>query len=211
MVGIQLNQEQIEAYRNGATMFVVPIDRKDISISSKEEDFQSSRKFLCEYCGGRTPACGECYGEGWNWDLDCESEEEFISKYSPLQKGDEFFIQEDWNYCSIYSGHYIYKASFSKNYHSKKLVDRMKWQDASQMQEHQSRFKDVCLDVEIKRVQDLEFESILDLGFPYEKVDEDGLIVYEWIADWFDSQYEEKQIEYEDNPYVFAIRVQGIK
>ncbi len=156
MKPIQLNEEQIKVLLNGASMLVMPIDNNRISImiDNEHDTLSSAYKFQCNYCKGKDPKCTDCYGNGYIWDIDCESKEEFILKYSPLQTGEKYFVQEDF------------------------IV----------------KFK--CIDVEIKRVQDIQVNDILSIQTEM----------------WTFNKWLEKQgINYKENPYIFLAKVEVIQ
>ncbi len=91
--GIELSKESYNALLNGASKFIIPITDENICISqtgSPNYIFWTAYNFECNNCKGKDPQCTDCYGKGKVQDLDCESEEEFIKKYSSLQVEDEF-------------------------------------------------------------------------------------------------------------------------
>lgn len=175
MKAIQINQQQVKAYKNGATMFIIPITDKNISIQlDKGEFIQSAYSFECDWCKGKDANCTDCYGLGRRWDIDCESKKEFVAKYSPLQIDDEFFLEyteyaEPFNFCN---GN---KIDF-------KLLD-------------------VCLDVEVKRIQNITLDEC-------EKVC--GYKDYRSCYNLLNVNYKGVYIAC-DNPYVFLITVKGKK
>lgn len=165
MVGIEFNQQQIEAYKNGATMFSFPIE-EDIFVHDTTVTFDN--KTQCWFVSN------------------------YIKEFSSLQKDDEFFIQEDFCYIKGITTTPIYKAEIQDE-------KDIRFEDASQMQEHQSRFKDVCLNVEIKRVQDLDLLDVIGLGI---SKDWPTFSTIEWIEKYYN-------IKYKDNPYVFLYTVKS--
>ncbi len=74
----------------------------------------------------------------------------FISMFSPLQTGEEYFVQEEWE-TTIANKSYLYediKYQIVYKVDNKTLCKT--WQDASQMQEHQSRLKFKVIEVGVK-------------------------------------------------------------
>ncbi len=184
MKAIQFTKEQIEARENGASKFIVPID----------ETIKEGYIFQ----GYSSRADEIIKANFWNESI---RDIQFIEL--PLQKGDEFFIQEEfwelsnkgYNKNFVKDKKIIYKSDKSEK--SKRTL----WLDASQMQEHQSRHKDTCLGIEVKRVQDLTLEEC-------EKVCnyKDYRACYNLLqADW-----DGVHIEI-DNPYIFLITYKGIQ
>lgn len=109
----------------------------------------------------------------------CWSKSDYIKAFSPLLIGDKFFIQEDFQ--MIVDGVCSIEVS----------ADKMKAEDA--------RFKDVCLNVEIKRVQDLDLLDVIGLGI---SKDWSTFSTIEWIEKYYN-------IKYKDNPYVFLYTVKS--
>lgn len=179
MKGIYFTDEMITAYQQGATMFIVPIDKKH---SIKIED--------------------------------CESIEDFISKYAPLQKGDDFFIQEEFwafGYWTDSGSEYPEEPWFEFSKHSIKEPENIKeekkgylttsrWEklEASEMQEHQARFKDVVLDVEVIKLQDISHDISL-------KIHNVNIRPKYHLKYWLKKQ----GITYEQNPYGFVYIAKG--
>lgn len=176
MKGIVFTKEQIEARKNGATMFMVPIGVKADKIEEAIKSF------------GKENLINSALRE------------------APLQKGDEFFIQEDFTEDEILLGgnEILYKNDFmprdfknsaigyglTTDYMKERVLKRCNWNDATQMQEHQSRHKDICLDIEVKRAGDIfmnEVEcckmmgNVIDDTFPYKNDDYVFLITYKGI------------------------------
>ena len=152
--GIELPKQTIDALLNSASMFIEPIVHPCDYYSSKNQQSIRIEPENDRWDKDRNYCIRE-EGGGWQ-DF---TKEDFL-KYvnAPLQVGDEFFIQEE-------------------------IIDFLHFgggedvTPASQMQEPQSRYKGVVIDVEIKRVGDmlmsdigkcgLEEEFILD-EFPYD-------------------------------------------
>jgi len=134
--GIEFTSSQVKAFENGATMFMIPIS-KDTQAWLKNRDLA------------------------------------FIEVFAPIQKGDEFFIKEEFaelleDVDDIDSEMIYYRAEGE----IEDCVDTdyepidTPWKPASQMQEHQSRHKNIkCIDVRVARVGDLtivDAEKILE-------------------------------------------------
>lgn len=76
--GIELTQSQIKAYENGATMFLIPITLKELK-------YEHNRWWWKDTPDTEGADCFQC------WD------DEFIPKFSPVQKGDkDIFIKEEF-------------------------------------------------------------------------------------------------------------------
>ena len=210
-LGIKLPKGITQALVSGAGMFIYPVDFSKRPDHKEYDNFCSKcgstrshihlgdGKYKCTYC--KT----EYYGQ---WKIfekgDGRFEDLVFQIPNALKVDDEFFIQEDWNYCSIYSGHIIYRASFDKNYHSKKLVDKMSWKDASEMRSSQSRYNGVITGVEAKKVQEIYGN---DKAVLMNTADELGYVEDDFKA-WFNSQFD---VKYEENPYVFLYKSEKIK
>ena len=207
--GIELTPAQIKALQSGATMFLLPIDINKISINLNEENglyFNSAYKFECSYCKGKDSQCTDCYGKGYIWDLDCESKEEFIAKYSPIKKGDkDIFVQEEFTTDSdeeygindelvYYSDTEDYLFGTHEDNPQKY---RNQWLPASQMTKEQSRYSfNECIDIKVVRVQEINIKDIPKIQTEM------------WMFDdWYNQQMKEQNINrtYEDNDYVFLI------
>jgi len=158
MKPFQPNPQQFEAIANGATKLFIPIDTAVHSLDVKPGVFQSAMPFTCDWCNGTgmdgTVACIDCYGTDKQFDIDCESQSEFIKKYSPLQPEESYFVQEEF---IEDPSQVIYKADFSKS--NQDLED---WQPADQMTEAQSQYKFTVTGVEVKQVQELN-DELFDL------------------------------------------------
>ena len=182
MKQITPNSQTLEAItKHGATSMLWVIDEKH-SIK-KDDGFLSAREFVCDTCKGKGDMCTDCYGTGKSYDLDCESEEEFIKKYSPLQVGDEFEIVEeiDCNGDCTMGLPCLYCGSSGQGI-GKGIV---------------THFKGKTLSVEVKRVQDLTIADIYNL-----KV----VCFQDYVNDaieWFESII--GLGAYEKNPYVGLI------
>lgn len=213
--GIELTQSQIKAKVAGATMFLFPIDINKISINLNEENglyFNSAYKFECSYCKGKDSQCTDCYGKGYIWDLDCESKEEFIAKYSPIQKGDkDIFVQEYAYQTDIGKMYYNVKSEAGSYYIPKENGTLIV---ASQMTKEQSRYSfNECIDAKAIRVQD--WIKYLDTknkkaieSFTFhvsnEPISQKRRRAFE---SFYNQQMKEQNINrtYEDNDYVFLI------
>lgn len=199
---IELTQSQIKALQSGATMFLLPIDINKISINLNEENglyFNSAYKFECSYCKGKDSQCTDCYGKGYIWDLDCESKEEFIAKYSPIQKGDkDIFIQEYAYQTDIGKMYYNVRSEAGSYYIPKENGTLIV---ASQMTKEQSRYSfSECIAVRVIRIQDITIKDISKLMW-----EEDWIVgAIEYL---YNQQMKEQNINrtYEDNDYVFLV------
>ena len=199
---IELTQSQIKALQSGATMFLLPIDINKISINLNEENglyFNSAYKFECSYCKGKDSQCTDCYGKGYIWDLDCESKEEFIAKYSPIKKGDkDIFIQEYAYQTDIGKMYYNVRSEAGSYYIPKENGTLIV---ASQMTKEQSRYSfSECIDVKVVRVQDITIKDISKLMW-----EEDWIVgAIEYL---YNQQMKEQNINrtYKDNDYVFLV------
>ena len=199
MKSIELTQSQIKAKEAGATMFLFTIDNENISIDSRNPDvFLSAYKFECSYCKGKDSQCTDCYGKGYIWDLDCESKEEFIAKYSTIQKGDkDIFVQEEfWQYENdiLYKSNSDEEMLLNGDYEP---TSSFKWIPASQMTKEQSRYSfNECIDVRVVRAQEINIKDIPKIQTEM------------WMFDdWYNQQMKEQNINrtYEDNDYVFLV------
>ncbi len=126
----QLNKEQINALLNGASMLVMSIP----------ENLQELKPTIRQI-------------------------KSFISMFSPLQMGEEYFVQEEFMYSEVVNI-IRYRIDADNNLRDdltyEELMDykTINWKDASQMQEHQSRLKFKCIEIEVKRVQDINVNNI---------------------------------------------------
>ena len=197
---IELTQSQIKALQSGATMFLFTIDNENISIDLRNHDvFLSAYKFECSYCKGKDSQCTDCYGKGYIWDLDCESKEEFIAKYSPIQKGDkDIFIQEYAYQTDIGKMYYNVRSEAGSYYIPKENGTLIV---ASQMTKEQSRYSfSECIAVRVIRIQDITIKDISKLMW-----EEDWIVgAIEYL---YNQQLKEQNIDrtYEDNDYVFLV------
>ena len=212
MKSIELTQSQIKALQSGATMFLLPIDINKISINLNEENglyFNSAYKFECNYCKGKDSQCTDCYGKGYIWDLDCESKEEFIAKYSPINKGDkDIFVKEEFQLNGYDFWNVIYKNTCLN------IPTPFKWIPASQMTKEQSRYSfNECIAVRIVKVQgwmkylDTKNKKAIE-SFTFhvsnEPISQKRRRAFE---SFYNQQLKEQNINrtYEDNDYVFLI------
>lgn len=213
MPSIILTQSQIKAKVAGATMFLFPININKISINLNEENglyFNSAYKFECSYCKGKDSQCTDCYGKGYIWDLDCESKEEFIAKYSPIQKGDkDIFVQEEFRVFDEMQRkqNIVWYRSEYPDLNLNGVCDLYNWQEPSQMTKEQSRYSfSECIDIRVLRVQDINAkESYMICGNNVSKeyMFNGGLKFWKY----YNQQLKELNISrtYEDNDYVFLI------
>ena len=70
----QPNNKQLESINNGASKLWFPIDTSVHYLNIRPSMFQSARSL-----------------DAKQFDIDCESESEFIKKYSPLQPNEQYF------------------------------------------------------------------------------------------------------------------------
>lgn len=192
MKSIVFNKQQLEAYKNGATMFLVPVDKEIYSIQGNFIEFQ-----------------------GVDGASDVDSVEEFINHASDIQKNENFFIQEEFTLDEILLGgeEILYKNDFlPRDFKSsaigyglttdkmkERILKRCSWQEASQMQEHQARFKDIVLDAEVKRVQDICNSTAV-------KIHNINIRPKYHLEYWLKKQ----GIDYDENPYIFLYTIRGI-
>lgn len=199
---IVFNKQQLEAYKNGATMFLAPIvhpleyyssrSQQAIRIEPENDPWYKDRNYCIREEGG-----------GWQ-DF---TKQDFLNYVkAPLQKGSEFFIQED--YMEVYNSEddetpmIMYRQPMKNLYHGVPCDgaenNLAKWQDADKMQEHQARFKDVVLDAEVKRVQDICSSTAIKIH---------NIIIRPkyHLEYWLEKQ----GINYDENPYVFLYTVKG--
>ena len=213
MKSIELTPIQIKAKEAGATMFLFTIDNENISIDSRNPDvFLSAYKFECSYCKGKDSKCTDCYGKGYRWDLDCESEEEFIAKYSPIQKGDkDIFVQEEfWQY----ENDILYKSNSDSDEEmllngDYEPTSSFIWSNASQMTKEQSRYSfNECIDAKAIRVKDITIESkIKIIGHINTNMELNKDAYNENFIYHYNQQMQEQNINrtYKDNDYVFLV------
>lgn len=213
MKSIELTPIQIKAKEAGATMFLFTIDNENISIDSRNPDvFLSAYKFECSYCKGKDSQCTDCYGKGYRWDLDCESKEEFIAKYSPIQKGDkDIFVQEEfWQY----ENDILYKSNSDSDEEmllngDYEPTSSFIWSNASQMTKEQSRYSfSECIDAKAIRVKDITIESkIKIMGHINTNMELNKDAYNENFIYHYNQQMQEQKINrtYKDNDYVFLV------
>ena len=213
MKSIELTQSQIKAKQAGATMFLFTIDNENISIDSRNPDvFLSAYKFECSYCKGKDSQCTDCYGKGYRWDLDCESKEEFIAKYSPIQKGDkDIFVQEEfWQY----ENDILYKSNSDTDEEmllngDDEPTSSFIWSNASKMTKEQSRYSfSECIDVKAIRVKDITIESkIKIIGHINTNMELNKDAYNENFIYHYNQQMQEQNINrtYKDKDYVFLV------
>ena len=228
-IGIQSTKQTIDALLNGASMFIVPIYDKNISIQSDESEFlHSAYNFECDWCKGKDTNCTDCHGFGRRWDIDCESKQEFISNYSKLQIGDEFFIREDFIEKDISESNYFYSVepeyeqAYRNDYsiedkylnalHPKEdeLLETVDWQDASEMTEEQSRYKGVVVDIEVKKFGDIRTAREMQSTLGTNCISKSGHVCIEDVDKMILGMKSMIQNS-KDNPYVFLYTVKRIK
>lgn len=116
--------------------------------------------------------------------------EEIIRFYAPIQKGDEFFIKKSCNDCNYLHGEYC-----------EAIQDDADTEEGCEL--HTNILIDVVLDVEVKRVQDLNLlEARLITANTCFGLSDNN---------WFNNQYEKQGINYDENPYVFLYTIRGIE
>lgn len=180
---IELTASQIKAYENGARVFLFAI--KDIYIYSARSHMDYREKDAIR--GSVTTL------------------EDFIKKFSPIQKGDkDIFIKEEFEFIvGPIENYYIYKSDYTLGDLKQMSIT---WQPASKMTKEQSRysFKE-CIDVRIVRVREIEqWEAI--------KISGSSIIEPEDFEVFHNNQMQEQNINrtYEDNDYVFLAELSQI-
>ena len=138
-----------------------------------------------------------------------------ITTYSPLQPGEQYFVQEEFKEMpptrSITNRYgrqevaYLYKSTYTFN------GSHIDWQPTDQMTEQQSRFKFTVTNVEIKQVQDISVADYIGLGFTDGGTG--GSIYFngtaqESLDEWHDSQY--PNTPYSSNPHGFLVSIERI-
>lgn len=198
-----LNKYQIKALENGTTMLWIPIDKEYIRYRVKELSEPVEPYIEFEYS---------------------------IKDKSPLQIGQEYYVQEEFRTIKKVARKYSRVIWAIKNtwgnthksttiYKNNSLGTKPKiWQDASEMQEHQSRFKFRVTNIQVKQLYCLEYKHLLGLG-----VDDTPCIVgqnqeeeHQWKKDacfqnfykiWSESYPE---LPWETNPYGFLVTIERI-
>ena len=220
---LQVTKAQVATIEAGATMLMIPIDRTVHSIDMTD-GLKSARNFKCLECENsraRREPCSDCYNKGYVYDLDCESENEFIGKYAPVQIGDKnVFIQEDFHLKGIEKDIIIYRHGISDNYTNK-------WLPASEMTKEQSRFTvDEVIDIKVVKVHEaihdystilesLSIGSIKKFGLKYHVPK--SYMGHEQNAkqafiEFYNAQLKEQNINrtYDDNDYVILLEANKI-
>lgn len=189
------NTEQVQALLNGATQLRIPVNKDWI---------QSSKEPLQTHSG--------------IWHFYNSGEHE-----APFQVGDEVFVKEKF-VISLEDGH---EAESEQNplttyYSTDNIGDcwvdqdeepcNIPWKPSVHMTEEESRFTLKITNVRVERLQDsLNFEDMFKIGIPKDfKCDEDGLFLYEWFEDFWDSSAKDG-FTYDDNPYVFVYDFEIVK
>lgn len=154
---------------------------------------------------------------------DVEIIEEFMEYCSPLQVGDEFYIQEDYSDTSY--SYYINVSNLwqktTKEFYENSSLDKVKidneWHEEmleilhdtnigsieyriTQMTYEQSRHKGVCVSVELKRVKDMEYAQKQSLCSWWVNREHHVRVKF---STWLDQNF--GQDTYEQNPWVFVI------
>jgi hypothetical protein len=148
--------------------------------------------------------------------FDVDTKDKFISKFSPLQVDDEFFIQEEFMLHDTNDGFVnLYYKLCKPNF-----VNSHNWQSASEMTKEQSRYILKCLNVNVIRIQDIETNAniLRPLGVSWHTPKS-----YEGrcknmrcaIKTFYESYMTEigYNKSYEDNDYLFLFefKIKGIK
>lgn len=172
-----------EAVIGGATMFIEKIPKNECG------------QFDCRKYLNR------------EYDCECLSCEEYLHTLR-YQKCDKVFIQEEWNYCSIYPNSIIYKETFCKNFNSQKLVDDMNWQPKENMTFEQSRYKYEITDIKIVKTRKITPSQWIETGLltNYE-FEQNG---WELIRTRFNVMIQDDNIDYDSNEYVALYTVKPI-
>lgn len=177
---IELTESQIKAYENGATIYMFPINNKDII---KHNGYDTGK-----------------------FDEDEEHYIEFPN--FPIKKGDkEIFIKEKGIFTTY---HRCYKVDADKNLRSdltfeeKIEYSNINWQPASQMTKEQSRysFKE-CTNIKVIRVTDICGNDKANIIGEEDKM---GYILDDFKS-FYNQQLKEQGINriYDDNDYVFLV------
>lgn len=167
MKGIELTPSQIKAVENGATalMFPIPFPMEYIE---ETNEFQA----VIDNCGVFRHTFGEV---------------------TPLQKGDKFFVQEEFSVL-LYDNGLISGSPFAPCLPLTR--------PASEMTYEQSRFKDLeCVNVRVVRVQEITYPLWGNIfGRTPDFIDNEDIKFY-------NHQMKEQGINrtYEDNDYVFLV------
>ena len=125
-----------------------------------------------------------------------------IECHSKLQRGDNFFVQEEFAMDIVNYIHYL--ADYDNEYDRNQMDYHYGIIEASKMTEKQSRYKGIIVDVDVKRVQEIygNYKAIL-----MNTSDELGYIESQFKK-WFNTQF---KVKYEDNPCVFLYIVKEEK
>jgi hypothetical protein len=179
MKNLQITRQTAKTLSDGATMLLMPIDKDITKIENGRIEWNGRDENV------------------WHQEI-----EPFITCFLPIQAGDEFYCQEDFIACNQ-PNTFWYKADNRPN------NNEFFWQPASEMTEQQSRFKFKCVDVEIKRVQDLINDEIFAVGLNVDSKywnDECSDISSsgEWLNNWLNDQHGSDF--YESNPFVALIK-----
>jgi len=204
MKAIRFNKQQLEAYKNGATMFIVPIvhpceyyssrDQQAIRIEPENDSWYKEKNYCIREEGG-----------GWQ-DFTKEDFLDYVK--APLMIGDEFFIQEEFKYIGCKAKNSP-MSNFSRiayydhaNYNNLGLATgKANIMDASQMTQEKSRYKDVCLNIEVKVIDNIETKEFKALGYvdvqkkPYSTLNR------------FNKDH---GFTFQDNKYVILYTIEGI-
>jgi len=127
-----------------------------------------------------------------------------ITTYSPLQPGEQYFVQED--FFETEGGNMLHRVNFTKF-----KTTKNSWQPADQMTEEQSQYKFTVTSVEVKQVQDISIADYIRLGFTDGGTG--GSIYFngtaqESLDEWHDSQY--PNTPYSSNPHGFLVSIERI-
>lgn len=210
---IQLNEHQIKALLNGASMLVVPIEKPTSAIIEIGE--------IVIWDGWKLVMSGympETHSKKYKFiplerGMAFTEYENFIDKVErigkiPLQIGQEYFVQEEFCFKTFNNFKWIiFQDEQWKRYEDKDFKVTDKIQDSSQMQEHQSRIPSLIpLEIEVKRVYDIQDYEISNiLGEEYTKWISGLLMQNARFYESYNKQYPNQP--YEENPYVFIIKV----
>lgn len=132
----------------------------------------------------------------------------FIYDWCLLQKGDKFFIQEEF---MLYGNQIVSKEIYHTcGLETSSCVGNVYlWEPASQMTYEQSRFKDLeCVDVRVVKVQNIEYKTSFKIrGIKKSTFWSDCENEIGMLEDFYNRQMQEQNINrtYEDNDYVFLV------
>jgi hypothetical protein len=176
-----INEHQIKALLNGASMLVIPIE------------LDTSRYRF------------DCLDDDYDEILKCifydKKDDDFLVIECPLQIGQTYFVQEDVFRSLMCGG--------VEQLGIKPCDVIVKDIDKQFMQEHQSRIPSLIpLEIEVKRVQDINWEEITNIMKAVCTCeDNEENRCYFGHDGHFRNWLEKQGISYKENPYIFTIKV----